>query len=317
MENTLTNKPLLAILPFDHRSYFEKLLSTPSAALSGSPLPLKEGDSEHLAHEITEYKKIIYAGYEKSLELGVPKESSAILVDDVFGMDILLDAKNKGYQIAQSTEISGDDHFEFEHGTDWKTWIEKVKPTFVKALVRYNPESRLDLNQESRSGLKKLSDYAHAHGYQFLIEPLVIGSDAQLASVNHDKYRYDTELRPGLTVKMIEELQNAGIEPDIWKIEGMFAAEDYERVVTAAKKSTSEHNREHIGIISLGRNETDEVVETWLKVGATVQGVVGFAVGRTVFLDALMKYKNHELARDQAVTEIAHRFKHFYDVFTS
>ncbi len=316
MENTLKNKPLLAILPFDHRSYFEKLLtppSTPSAALSGSPLPLKEGDSGHLAHEITEYKKIIYAGYEKSLELGVPKESSAILVDDAFGLDILLDAKNKGYQIAQSTEISGDDHFEFEHGNDWQSWIEKVKPTFIKALVRYNPESRLDLNQESRSGLKELSDYAHAHGYQFLIEPLVIGSEGQLASVNNDNYRYDTELRPGLTVKMIEEMQNAGIEPDIWKIEGMFAAEDYEQVVSAAQRN----NREHVGVISLGRNETDEVVETWLKVGATVQGIVGFAVGRTVFLDALMHYKNHEITRDQAITEIAHRFKHFYDVFTS
>lgn len=309
MENTLKNKPLLAILPFDHRSYFEKLLTPPQP----SPSQRREPDHTDLAHEITEYKKIIYAGYEKSLELGVPKESSAILVDDVFGLEILLDAKNKGYLVAQSTEISGDDHFEFEHGNDWQSWIEQVQPTFVKALVRYNPESRLDLNQESRSGLKALSDYAHAHDYQFLIEPLVIGSEIQLASVNNDKYRYDTELRPGLTVKMIEEMQDAGIEPSVWKIEGMFAAEDYEQVVIAAQRN----NREHVGIISLGRNETDEVVETWLKVGAQVSGVIGFAVGRTVFLDALMKYKNHEISRDQAVTEIAHRFKHFYDVFTA
>jgi len=180
-------------------------------------------------------------------------------------------------------------------------------------LVRYNPDTQHALNQKSLAGLKELSDYAHAHGYKFLIEPLVVGSETQLASVNNDKYRYDTELRPKLTAQMITEMQDAGVEPDIWKIEGMFAAEDYEQVVSAAQKN----NREHVGVISLGRNETDEVVETWLKVGAQVSGVVGFAVGRTVFLDALMKYKNHEMSRDQAVTEIAERFKHFYDVFNT
>lgn len=308
MENTLKNKPLLAILPFDHRSYFEKLLSTPQ----NSPSQVKESHHEDLAQEITEYKKLIYAGYEKSLELGVPKESSAILVDDVFGMDILLDAKQKGYQLAQSTEVSGADHFAFEHGSDWQTWIEQVQPTFVKALVRYNPETNLALNQQSLEGLKQLSEYAHTHNYRLLIEPLVVGSNEQLASVNHDKYRYDTELRPHLTVRMIEEMQHAGIEPDIWKIEGMFFDADYEQVVQAAQNN----GRDHVGVISLGRNETDEVVETWLKVGAQVPGVVGFAVGRTVFLDALLNYKNHEITRDQAVLEIAERFKHFYNVFT-
>lgn len=311
MEKPLKNKHIFAILPFDHRSYFEHLLSTPTASFA-ERLPLKEGASEHLAQEISEYKKIIYEGYEKSLELGVPKESSAILVDDIFGLDILLDAKSKGYTTLQSTEVSGIDHFEFEHRNDWQSWIEKVQPTFVKALVRYNPEVNIALNQKSVEGLKQLSDYAHAHQYQFLIEPLVGASDAQLASVNNDKYRYDTELRPSLTVRMIEELQNAGIEPDVWKIEGMFDVADYEQVVRAAQKN----GRDHVEIISLGRNETDEVVETWLKVGARVPGVVGFAVGRTIFLDALMKYKNHEISRDQAVIEIAHRFKHFYDVFT-
>lgn len=300
MENTLQNKPILAILPFDHRSYFEKLLN------------FTEPLSEEQIGEISRYKKLIYQGYEKSLELGVSKESSAILVDDVFSLDILLDAKSKGYTTLQSTEVSGDDHFEFEHGNDWQSWIEKVQPAFVKALVRYNPEDKKDLNQKSLVGLKQLSDYAHEHGYKFLIEPLVVASDAQLAALNNDKHRYDTELRPILTAQMITEMQNAGVEPDIWKIEGMFAAEDYERVVIAAQQD----GRAHVGVISLGRNETDEIVETWLRVGATVPGVVGFAVGRTVFLDALMKFRTGEYTEEKTIQEIAERFYHFYKVFT-
>ena len=299
MENTLKNKPILAILPFDHRSYFEQLLK------------LTEPLSEAQIGQISGYKKLVYAGYQKSLDLGVPQSESAILVDDVFGLDILLDAKNQGFSVLQSTEKSGTDHFEFEH-SDWQSWIEKVQPTYVKALVRYNPDINQELNATSLAGLRELSLYAHAHNYKFLIEPLVAGSEAQLASVNNDKHRYDTELRPGLTARMIAEMQNAGVEPDIWKIEGMFDTADYEQVVAAAQKD----GREHVGVISLGRNETDEVVETWLKVGAKVPGVIGFAVGRTVFLNALLKFQSNEYTHEQAVDEIAERFYHFYKVFT-
>ncbi len=289
----------LCILPFDHRSYFEELL--------GFKEPLTPDQSAQL----TEYKKIVYAGYEQSLTLGIPKEESALLVDDVFGLDILIDAKAKGYNTLQSTEVSGDTHFEFQHGADWKSWIEKVKPTFVKALVRYNVDDHKDLNAESLVGLRELSDYAHANGYKFLIEPLVPASDAQLTSLKGDKHRYDTELRPALTARMITEMQGAKVEPDIWKIEGMFDTDDYALVVKAAKAG----GRDNVGVISLGRNETDEVVEVWLKMGAMTPGVIGFAVGRTIFLNALLKYQSKEWTKDQAADEIANRFLHFYNVF--
>ena len=313
----------LSILPFDHRSYFEQLL--------GFTEPLTDNQSTELTH----YKNIVYHGYERSLSLGISKTESAILVDDVFGLDILMDAKAKGYVVLQSTEKSGDDHFEFQHGDsenadsaddkgdkdDWKSWIEKVRPTFVKALVRYNPDDHQDLNRLSLTGLKELSDYAHANGYKFLIEPLVPASAEQLSSIGpiespKTKHRYDTELRPDLTARMITEMQDAGIEPDIWKIEGMFEAAHYEKVVAAARRTASTGpDRSHVGVISLGRNETDEVVETWLRVGSQVPGVIGFAVGRTVFLQALLKFRSGEYTEDQAVQEIAERFVHFSHVF--
>lgn len=290
---------LLAILPFDHRSFFEELFDF-SEPLTGA---------QHA--EISNSKRLIYAGYEKSLALGIPRDGSAILVDDVFGLDILTDAKAKGYTVLQSIEVSGGDHFAFQHGDEWKSWVEKVKPTFVKALVRYNPGTHRGLNQKSLAGLRELSDYAHAHGYKFLIEPLVPASEADLALVGGDKGRYDRELRPGLTVRMITDMQDAGVEPDVWKIEGMFTTGDYAGVVAAARRD----GRSNVGTVSLGRNETDEVVETWLRTGAQVPGVIGFAVGRTIFLNALMRHRSGEYTEDQATTEIAERFFHFYNVF--
>ena len=291
----------LCILPFDHRSYFENLL--------GFTEPLSDDQKK----ELTEYKKIVYAGYEKSLSIGVDKEMSAILVDDVFGLDILIDAKNKEYTTLQSTEISGVDHFEFEHGDSWQEWVEKVQPSFVKVLVRYNVDRDGDLNQKSLINLKKVSDYAHTHGYKFLIEPLVGATPNQLEQCGGDKTKYDHELRPDLTVRMIIKMQNAGVEPDVWKIEGMYSESDYQKCVTVAQQN----NRINVGIVSLGRNETDEIVELWLRTGSKVPGVIGFAVGRTIFLEALLDYRKNTITADQASTKIAERFLHFYNVFNN
>jgi 5-dehydro-2-deoxygluconokinase len=283
MEKTLQNKPLLAILPFDHRSYFEQLL--------GFTEPLTNEQSAQLTH----YKTIVYAGFKKSLELGVPKNESAILVDDVFGLDILLDAKKNGFTVLQSVEKSGLDHFEFEHA-DWQSWIEKVQPEFIKVLIRYNVDGDAALNTKTRAGLKLVSDYAHAHSYKFLIEILVPSQEI-----------------PDLLVRAMQEILNDGIEPHVWKIEGMKTVSDYEQVVSVAQSN----GRDNVSIVVLGKNQTDDVVETWLKTGAQVPGVIGFAVGRTVFLNALMKFQSNEYTHDQAVDEIAHRFYHFYQVFNT
>ncbi len=297
--NDLGYTKKLCILPFDHRSYFENLL--------GYHEPLTEDQKGQLS----DYKKIVYAGYEASLGQGVSMADSAILVDDVFGFDILLDAKKKGYTILQSTEISGIDHFEFEHGEAWQEWIEKVKPEFTKVLVRYNPDGNRELNDKTLGNLKKLSDYSHANGYKMINEALVPATEKQLADLGNDKSKYDHLLRPDLTVRMIQEMQDAGTEPDVWKIEGMYTEADYQKVVAAAQRD----GRSNVGIISLGRNETDEVVETWLRVGAKVPGVIGFAVGRTIFLAALLNYREGTFTREQAIAEIASRFLHFYQVF--
>ncbi|MCR4279601.1 MAG: DUF2090 domain-containing protein [Candidatus Zambryskibacteria bacterium] len=298
MENLGYSKKL-CILPFDHRSYFEHLF--------GYTEPLTQDQKD----ELTKYKEIIYAGYELSLSDGVSKEDSAVLVDDVFGLEVLLNAKSKGYTTLQSTEISGIDYFEFEHGKEWQSWIDKVKPTFTKVLLRYNVSGDRELNNKSLVNLKLLSDYSHAKGYKFLIELLVPPTDSQMLIVNKDKIRFDHELRPELTVQSIEEIQDAGIEPDVWKIEGMYVKEDYEKVVHISTRD----GRSNVGIVSLGRNETDEVVERWLKIGASVKRVIGFAVGRTVFLDALLKHKSGEYSREQASEEVSRRFLHFYNIF--
>lgn len=302
--NAMNNEALgytkrLAILPFDHRSFFVKEF--------GFSEPLSD---EHIA-EIADGKKLVYEGFLKSLELGVPQDECAILVDDVFGRDILIDAKLRGITTLQSTEKSGTDYFQFEHGAQWQEWIREVGPAFVKALVRYNPDGNADLNEKTRNGLKELSDFAHATGYKFLIEPLVPATAEQLEQAG-DQSAYDRTMRPDLTARMVTELQDAEVEPDVWKIEGFDDASAYETVRAAAQRD----GRTNVGIIVLGRGEDEEHVKHWLQAGASVSGIIGFAVGRTVFLDALKEFRAGTMTREQATARIASRFALFYEIFT-
>ena len=111
--------------------------------------------------------------------------------------------------------------------------------------------------------------------------------------------------------RAITELQGAGIEPDVWKIEGIDRPEDCTRVVAASRRG----GRDRVGCIILGRGEDDAKVRQWLKTAAAVPGFIGFAVGRTSFWEPLAEWKDSRLAREAAVNEIARRYRQWVDIF--
>jgi myo-inositol catabolism protein IolC len=244
----------------------------------------------------------------------VPKEKAGILVDEQFGAQILRDAAAQGYAIACPAEKSGQDEFDFEYDEDFAKHIEAFRPTFCKVLVRYNPEGDQAMNQRQAARLKRLSDYLHSKGEsRFMFEMLVPAEKAQLDRVKGDKTTYDLELRPALMVRAILELQDGGVEPDIWKIEGLDRREDCERIVAAAHRD----GRDHVGCIVLGRGEDDKKVQEWLATAAAVPGFIGFAVGRTDFWQPLVDFRTNKITRAAAVAEIARRYREFVHIFES
>jgi 5-dehydro-2-deoxygluconokinase len=242
----------------------------------------------------------------------VPKDQAGILVDEQFGESILRDAAAQGYRVACPAERSGQDEFDFEYGEDFAQHIEAFQPAFCKVLVRYNPESDPALNRRQTARLKRLSDYLHDRGQsRLMFELLVPAEKPQLDRLRGDTKAYDAELRPGLMVQAIEELQDAQVEPDVWKIEGLERREDCEKIVVAARRG----GRTHVGCIVLGRGEDDHRVSEWLTTAAAVPGFIGFAVGRTVFWEPLTAWRAKKTTREDAVAEIARRYRHFVDVF--
>ena len=294
------DKPLY-VLPFDHRGSFE----TGMFGWKGT-LTLEQ------TAQIAAAKQVIYDGFKAAVVAGVPKEKAGILVDEQFGAAILRDAATQGYVTACPAEKSGQEEFDFDYGEDFAQHIEAFHPTFCKVLVRYNPEGDQALNHRQSARLKRLSEYLHgSSGSLFMFELLVPAEKAQLDRVKGDKKAYDLEIRPGLMVQAIEQLQDAGVEADIWKIEGLDRREDCEKIVAAAHRN----GRDKVGCIVLGRGEDNKKVHEWLTTAATVPGFVGFAVGRTVFWEPLVAMRDKKISRDAAVAEVARRYQALVDAF--
>lgn len=294
------NQPLY-ILPFDHRSSFFKLFTSDNRELAK-----EESD------KLKEYKMVIYEGFKYGLNLGVPKDEAAILVDEEFGEEVIKNAKSDDVMFAVATEKSGQSEFVFEYGDDFGDHLIRLQPTFAKALLRYNPEDDEELKKRQCERLHKLSEFAKQHQMKFLVEPLIKPSDQQLAKVGGDKSRYDNEIRPKLVPLMMGELQAAGVEPDIWKIEGMLNPADYTAAVGQARSGGRETS-----LIILGRGDKRAMVEAWLKAGARVAGAVGFAIGRTIFWEAIKDLHNGAITKDEAAKIIGTNYFEFYRLFSS
>ena len=289
----------LYMLPFDHRESFATKLFGWRGALSTAQ-----------AAEITAAKHVVYDGFLAAIAGGAPADHAAILADERFSADILRAASRQGYMTACPVERSGQKEFAFEFGDEFARHIEAVNPTFCKALVRYNAGGDSRLNQRQALRLKRLSDYLHDSGRLFMFELLVPPERVQLEQVS-SKDRYDLEIRPGLMVQAVHELQAAGVEPDVWKVEGMDRREDCVDLVAAARRD----GREKVVCITLGRGEAARKVRAWLATAASVSGFVGFAVGRTTFWEALVGWRSRRITREAAVKVIAERYRLWVDVF--
>ncbi len=294
------DKPLY-ILPFDHRGSFQVKMFGWKGALT----------PEQTA-QIATAKQVIYDGFQTAIAAGVTKGKAGILVDEQFGAAILRDAAEHGYFTACPAEKSGQEEFDFEYGEDFAKHIEAFNPTFCKVLVRYNPEGDPALNRRQAARLKRLSDYLNSKSRSlFMFELLVPAETVQLDRLKGDKKAYDLDLRPRMMVLAIRELQDAGVEPDVWKIEGLDRREDCEKIVAAARRG----GRARVGCIILGRGEDDTKLHVWLATAAGVPGFIGFAVGRTVFWEPLVDWRAKKTAREAAVAEIARRYREFVDIF--
>jgi myo-inositol catabolism protein IolC len=291
----------LYILAFDHRGSFQKKMF----GIDGNPTPEE-------TETISDAKRLIFEGMELAVQRGVDPSAAGVLVDEQFGSDIPKRAKEEGLVLSMPVEKSGQNEFDFQYDEEFGEHIAKFDVDFAKVLVRYNPDGDAEMNERQLSRLKRLADWLHANDFKFLFELLVPAEQSQLDEVGGDEDRYDTELRPKLMLQSIKNIQDYGIEVDVWKIEGVDAREDAESL---AQQARTGEGREGVVCVLLGRGASDEKVEHWLRQAAPVEGFVGFAIGRSIWWDALKAFLAGDLEREAAAEKIADKYLRFVQVY--
>jgi myo-inositol catabolism protein IolC len=276
----------LAILAFDHRSSFLRSF----LGVEGEPSP------DDLARARTA-KTLIAEGLVRAVEDGrVPAHEAGALVDARFGDAAIARVREAGLRVAVPVEASGRREVAFE-SEGWREALDALAPDWAKVLVRYHPDDDEAMNARQRATVRELRAHCDATERALMIELLVPPLPGQEGPA------YDAEVRPDLLVRSIDLFHEAGISADLWKIEGFERAEDYARVARSAIAPC----------VVLGRGADRAAVERWLRAAAGVEGFAGFAIGRSIWWDALRDLPWED--RDAVVGAIAAAYASYADAW--
>lgn len=288
----------LFLLAFDHRGSFKSKM-----------FGIEDADDTDAAR-LEAAKQLVWSGFESALVAGLP-QGAGILVDEEMGADVARVAHQTGIPFAMPVERSGQEVFDFEYGDDFGDHIEEFDPTFTKVLVRWNPDDDPDIKSLQADRLARLGTWLHDRGRLFLFELLVPATPRQTQLVGGSADAYDRHVRPMLMLETIDELRQAGVEPDIWKIEGIDSP-DYCRLIAELVRAGG---RDRVACVVLGRGADDARVDHWLSTAAPVAGYSGFAIGRSIWWDAVADWKDDKVSAAEAATTIGGNYRRFIDIY--
>jgi myo-inositol catabolism protein IolC len=290
----------LFILAMDHRESFGRTLF----------------DVEHDQPDraqldgMTSAKQMIYEGLAAALP-SVTRGRIGVLVDERYGQGVIdaVAASAQPLVLAVPVEASGKEWFALEWGDSWLEHVQAVRPDYAKVLIRDNPafdpvrrDGQFDQLAQVSAGLRRI-------GVPLLYELLVPATAGQLGQAGGDADAYDRDIRPGLVVSVIADNYARGIEPALWKVEGLETAAAAQQVAAAARAGGRTAD-----LIVLGRDAPAARLDHWLEVASKVSAFVGFAIGRSIWEDAVREYEasdHGDAAASRVRDQVAERYLGF------
>jgi myo-inositol catabolism protein IolC len=290
----------LFIVAMDHRDSFGKTLFD---------VRNDDPDGTQLA-AMKSAKQLIFEGLQEAVPM-LTSGRAGVLVDEQYGRGVIdkVVAGGTSVVLAVPIEASGHDWFTLEWGDQWLEHVERIKPDYAKVLVRDNPDFDAAKRERQFGELAPVSAELAKRGVPLLYELLVPATDAQLHQAGDDSRAYDRDIRPGLVVRVIADTQAHGIEPALWKVEGLETVESTQQVADQAKAGGSRAD-----LIVLGRDAPAERLDHWLETASQVPAFVGFAIGRSIWEDIVREYEasdRGDTAAGHARSKIAERYLGF------
>lgn len=290
-----THSDPLMIVAMDHRESFGRtLFSVKGDQPTSDQVAAMEGA-----------KALIYRGLVRT-SARVPVGHAGVLVDERYGQAVIDASRRAAITLAIPIEHSGREWFELEWGDRWREHVRRVRPDYAKVLVRDNPDYDANDRRAQLSRLRAVSDALHQEGMPLLYELLVPATSEQLSSAGGDAYAYDRDVRPALVTQVIADNQSAGVEPTIWKVEGL-ETEDAARAIIDQARAGGRA----VDAIVLGRDAPTDRLNQWLDVAAPIQGFVGFAIGRTIWHDAVRDWQHGRNSEEESAELVAKRYLGF------
>lgn len=289
----MTDHSPLLILAVDQRPWLTKALY----GHTGQATPTERAATTRAKHAVLD-------GLLAAVDQGVPREAAGILVDGELGPGVAERARAAGVTVSVPLERAGLDVYEDEPA-DVAAFLAHQAPDLAKVLVRYNPDGDADANELQLQRLADTGAAVRASGSRFLFELLVPPTEAQLARAGSVD-AYAEEVRPGLTLRAMEDIA-ARVPVDVWKLESLGPETTYVDAVRLAAGHEAT-------CVLLGAGAPTEQVDAWLATAAA-SGFVGFAVGRSIWWDAVRGLLDGTVDHASAVGTIASRYRHFADTF--
>ena len=280
-------RPLL-ILAADDRNSLERDLY----GLTAAPTPEQ-------AARISADKMLIYQALLDAASQLPASVQPGILIDEQYGAAIAeLAARTGGaISLAMPVEASGGPWFRYAYD-DWQAHAGFFATDYAKILIRDNPGLEPGQRAAQAERLAKVSDWAAANDRALIVELLVPASS-------------DATLRPEHTVQVIEYLQDHGVTPALWEVEGLDRPDDAVAIAAAAKRGGRTAD-----CIVLGRHDNhDHHLDHWLQVAAPVPGFTGFAIGRSIWWDPLHAHLHHRSTAGGTRRRIASIYADFVRYF--
>lgn len=270
--------PSLVALACDHRSQLED-----AARKAGA----------HPSH-ISAFKRLAVQAAAQVAQQG--GDNFGMLLDERYGREAMYDfarpdiAKHSFVWLGRPVEEPGSRPLRFEGGDDiGSALIEWPVDHCIKVLCFYHPDDPDALKQDQQRSLSSLFEASRRIGRELMIE-IIAGKHGRLGD--------DTLARA------LREIYALGIKPDWWKLESQPSRAAW----SAIDKVIFENDPWCRGVVLLGLDASQGELETSFALAAGIPSIKGFAVGRTIFMEAAEAWLAGQISDEEAVQQMAERF---------
>jgi 5-dehydro-2-deoxygluconokinase len=213
-----------------------------------------------------------------------------MLLDDKYGREAMFAAARQRFWVGRPIELPGSRPLKFEFSQDLGSrLIDWPVDHCIKVLCFYHPDDGAELKAAQIEKLTSAYDAARKVGREILIE-IIAGKHGALD---------DTTIS-----RAMNELYDAGLKPDWWKLEPQASAAAW----AAVDRVIETRDPLCRGVVLLGLDAPREALKAGFRAARTARTVRGFAVGRTIFADAAKAWFGGRMSDEEAVAQMAERF---------